>query len=114
MCQSKQCKVEGCENKKKARGLCNKHYTRFSRYGTHKLLHEVVSVKGKPCEIIGCKETQKAKGLCDYHYFEEWKRKKTKVCSIDGCSSKEYTKGLCQNHYMRKRDEEIEKLEKLG
>lgn len=58
------CSVEGCPNKHKAKGLCNKHYARelerrdFNRGG----------VRRKICKIDGCDKYVRSKGMCRTHY----------------------------------------------
>ena len=60
------CKVRGCkETKHKARGYCNKHYTRWRRYG------DVTVCKKTPkqgtCKI--CSKRRYARGLCWGHWL---------------------------------------------
>lgn len=47
------CKVDGCHNRAKARGLCGTHY---------------VPATPTPCTAIGCNRPSKARGLCALHY----------------------------------------------
>jgi hypothetical protein len=61
------CSVEGCPRPVKGRGLCNKHYKRWWRYGDVEL-RRVPHVNRKPCSIEGCIRLSEARGLCPVHY----------------------------------------------
>ena len=63
------CSVEGCEDKARTKGLCNRHYMR-------------VRIHGKPddppaptlsCSVPGCNLPHEASGLCARHYV--WSRR---------------------------------------
>lgn len=62
---SKTCSVEGCNGKSHARGLCQKHYRKFMRWGdpTHN--------ENKPflCSVEGCTRKARTRGLCKLHYY---------------------------------------------
>lgn len=62
----KTCKIEGCLNPIKARGLCIKHYTRLIRRGNPNI-DRVKKVKVK-CHVDGCEKTADARGYCHSHY----------------------------------------------
>ncbi|MGF2716675.1 hypothetical protein ACQUY5_31440 [Bacillus cereus] len=108
MSKVKECKIDGCREIAKARGLCQKHYARLLRTGSTELKNEVIIVKDKPCTIEGCKNKQKAKGLCRYHYMLNWKESKTSRCKINGCMNKEFTTGLCEHHYRHQWEGKLE------
>lgn len=57
-----------------ARGLCKRHYYRFSRYG---------DPLGQPAERAPRSKKARAR------------------CTIDGCSGEQYAHGWCENHYAR-------------
>lgn len=44
-----QCSVEGCENKKLAKGLCNRHYKIRSKYGDENFPIKQLAPKGSGC-----------------------------------------------------------------
>ena len=58
------CKVEGCEGDVKARGFCNKHYTRWMKYGQTELPPKII----KNCMVEGCDKEVHGKGYCNKHY----------------------------------------------
>jgi hypothetical protein len=51
------CKVDGCNNPSRARGMCMKHYIQWKR-------------KNNPrkCKVNGCNRGHHAKGYCALHY----------------------------------------------
>ncbi|MDA3939626.1 MAG: hypothetical protein PF693_09985 [Spirochaetia bacterium] len=58
------CKVEGCFNTEQAKGLCSKHYYRFSKYGNvYKYRKPIMG-----CKIEGCNNKHRGKGYCNKHY----------------------------------------------
>jgi hypothetical protein len=112
------CSVEGCNNKAKARGLCDKHWRRWRMYG------DVTIIKKAPlpeqCEIPGCDKKPHArwngKALCNMHYLRIWSRGTTDereyllkawhMCSVPGCDkpARSTAEGaLCEMHYYRLR-----------
>ena len=78
----KHCSICGCSNKARHRGWCEKHYTRFRRYGDPE--YKVREQHRRPptnyintpglCAISGCNSKRKIKrGLCDKHYMRWYK-----------------------------------------
>jgi len=65
--KEKICAVEGCENKVRARGYCNKHYYQLIRSGKLEKIrpqHNVPII----CTVEGCKNNAVSIGLCKKHY----------------------------------------------
>ena len=60
------CKVEGCDNKHKAKGYCRKHYDKFLKYGDP-LFTKCCEIK--KCKVEGCENKYLAKGYCKKHYY---------------------------------------------
>ena len=54
------CSVNGCDNKVRTNGMCNKHYLQ-------------VWHQGKSCSIDGCGNRIRAHGYCSSHYRRWWK-----------------------------------------
>jgi len=100
----KSCSIEGCHEKHKGHGFCNKHYQRYKLHGNPIKL----STK-KSCSIIDCKNKYLAKGFCNKHYLRYKTKKNTddKIildkCTFLNCNNKHEAKGYCSKHYMRKR-----------
>ena len=79
------CKIDNCESKYYALGYCNKHYTRFRKYGdplkTHpKYEHDDL------CKVNGCNNKYYGLGYCSKH----WMRFK----NHDDPYHKKYTHGM--------------------
>ena len=66
------CKIENCEGKHHARGLCSKHYQKVRKEGKLEK-HERQSRQVNPCSVSGCKEKYHCKGYCLNHY-RRWQR----------------------------------------
>lgn len=65
------CSIDGCENRTRARGLCDGHYQRFRAHGdtmAHVPLKRPVRYHGRPCSVDGCEQVVKARGWCSMHY----------------------------------------------
>lgn len=72
------CKVSGCNKPHKSKGYCNKHYSRFKKWGTIDR-EEISKVKIKEgrncgpgtkraiCKIEGCNEHVASGGYCRFH-----------------------------------------------
>ena len=72
------CTFDGCQNRLLARGLCGKHYRRWSKHGDP-------AVGGHPerpdvCTAEGCDRDPISKGLCGKHYQ---RLKKTETTHLD-------------------------------
>lgn len=98
--------MDGCEQSVKARGLCAKHYSRWSRYGTTELPQRAPVRRSTraACSQDGCTDQTVGRGLCRKHYAR-WERTgdpqglrrelaPTTQCAREGCSEtlKFYTK----------------------
>ena len=65
------CRVDDCDEPARARGLCDRHYSRARRRADFRPR----TVKANPvCEIAGCGRPRRALGLCDRHYHRRWQR----------------------------------------
>jgi len=73
----KKCNVEGCDEKQRRYGYCNKHSVRYKKHG------DPLIVK-KPNYKNRKKTT-----------------KKIRLCSLDGCNKIHCALGYCQKHYYR-------------
>jgi len=61
------CSVKNCDGIVKAKGLCNKHHHRMSRYGDTELRRHTMPTGGK-CTVIGCAGVARGSGMCNKHY----------------------------------------------
>lgn len=137
------CKMEGCNGKVDAKGLCKKHYKRFKRHGDP--LYERPVHVAKLCKVEGCGEHVQSKEYCNKHY-KRFKRhgeplillkapagsgyinpEGYKIISIDGVNYKEHyfimEKHLCRKLFDNEKvyhlngirnDNRIENLELSG
>jgi len=87
------CSVIGCEEFKKKRGYCKKHYSFFYN-------------KNLRCVYPDCTKKPRIKKMCRKHYNQEIERlpekeKESSNCTIDGCKEKSFynQSGLCKLHY---------------
>ncbi len=104
------CKVENCENKIRAKNLCNKHYLRSYRHGDPLFTERERSITGI-CKIEGCENKYYGLGYCSKHYarfkkygdplFTKNEKNITGICKIEGCDNKYYCKNLCKKHYSK-------------
>lgn len=64
------CKIPGCGKPVKNKGACNKHYTRFLRYGSYDLPVKKKKAREveKKCSVEGCNKLRKANTFCTTHY----------------------------------------------
>jgi hypothetical protein len=98
------CKVEDCERRAWARGLCEMHLARLRRHGD--LLARRYRTSG--CLVPGCRRPHAALGLCYLHYERSKScgdvavgRRVTVGCSVSGCGHSHKARGLCYLHYAR-------------
>ena len=108
----KLCKLEGCEKKVKALGLCQMHYVRQARHVSKALSEKdeapVQFLKIVGCKVDGCGGRVRSLGLCGMHYSRQLRKgstflaEKPTVCVVDGCENKPRSLGMCQMHYDRK------------
>ncbi|WP_425299428.1 HNH endonuclease [Nocardia farcinica] len=88
------CTADSCDRQAGTKGLCDKHYWRFRKYGTTEL-----PAKPSVCVEPKCGNPVRARGLCRSHY-SRWLRSKS-GCSVEGCMNGSHTRGLCKSHYNR-------------
>ena len=99
------CKVDGCNNKYRCKGYCNRHYLQYLKYG-----ETLAPPKQTICKVNGCDGKHYAKGYCSKHYDqfrkygEELAPSKKTICSVEGCTGKHFALGLCRKHYHQMRD----------
>ena len=66
----RRCSEPGCEARARARGLCERHYSRARR----RVDFRPRTVKDNPvCEIEGCGRPRRALGLCAKHHHKHWR-----------------------------------------
>jgi hypothetical protein len=109
------CKIDGCANPQRTRGLCSAHYQRQKKFGDPQHGGPVAQVPIVVCAHDGCKSIANigagAKGFCSKHY-QRFKKfgdgsvslldRETSVCKVEGCGrGKPLSSGLCQKHYVR-------------
>ncbi len=91
----KQCTVQGCENKFKAKGYCNTHYRHIMKYGEIRQKREKLKPgEKKECIVDGCENIGTSKKMCLSHYG----RYKPK-CIYELCENKSYICGFCKKHH---------------
>ena len=61
------CKIDGCNEKLFAIGLCHRHYKHFRKYGNYNLPPKKMKNTGG-CSIKGCNKPYFGKGYCSMHY----------------------------------------------
>lgn len=68
----KPCEVAGCNGvtgvKGTARGLCDKHYTRFMKFGDVSVSLVDRENKAEICSVDGCAKPRVSKGYCVAHW----------------------------------------------
>lgn len=111
------CKL--CDQKVKARGLCNTHYRQFQIGIIDEDGNELRKRRRKNpdhCVIAGCDELPIARGMCTKHY-QRWKKgiiddkgqqlrpsqekeKQTgRICKVETCDLNARSQGFCSVHY---------------
>jgi hypothetical protein len=98
----KNCSIENCENKYKAKGFCQKHYDNNKNHG------DALAKKEKQfCSIENCENKYFCKGFCQKHYYKNKRngdplaKKEKQFCSIENCENKHSGKGFCNKHYQK-------------
>lgn len=63
------CSVEGCDRRPAARGMCNKHWTRWRKYGRADILKHAswIDPDNKVCTFSGCNQKAHSYGYCRAH-----------------------------------------------
>jgi ParB family chromosome partitioning protein len=105
------CKVEGCNKKAYAEGLCRRHYVQFRRGRLQEraqILERVERLlslrRAGNCSIYGCQKPVFLRGLCVSHFNEAIKTgrileiKRTRVCKFAGCQNSADESGFCNQH----------------
>lgn len=87
------CSTEGCGNKVKQLGLCNKHYKQHKAAGDLYLFYP-------ECKAEGCSNTVASMRLkyCPEHKAMGRTKYQRKVCSVEGCTNKSRAYGKCDKH----------------
>jgi hypothetical protein len=97
------CTVDGCSDRCKGHGLCNRHYMRNLRRGSTEDRSLQRPKRLGPCTECGAESV--ARNLCRKHYATTLRTQGFgNFCSVDSCERSRYSKGLCSLHYGRTRD----------
>lgn len=99
----RRCAVEGCPDPVRARGWCEKHYRRWSKWGD-----PTTTYQRPTCSVDSCDDIAVGHGLCNRHYLK-WRKygdplgSRTVIltCTIEGCDAPHEGKGLCNRHFLR-------------
>lgn len=91
--QGMTCSTEGCGNKVKQLGLCNKHYKLHKAAGDLYLFYP-------ECKAEGCNNTVASMRLkyCPEHKAMGRTKYQRKTCSVEGCTNKSRAYGKCDKH----------------
>lgn len=111
------CAVPGCTRPLVARGWCNAHYLRWTRFGDvqadRPLRDRQRNFQCTGCSVKDCSARHFAKGLCKRHYqrqqqgrplegpFLEQKFHRGDPCIVGGCGRPSWAAGLCPTHQSR-------------
>lgn len=104
------CSIDGCENKKLARGWCSTHYSRWKRWGSEHHIEKRV----RYCTVDGCGRPRCAYGLCSMHHQRKKRgtadfanpnpvRTYATGCKLEGCERPHGGLGYCDLHVNRVR-----------
>lgn len=99
--QGTTCSTEGCGNKVKQLGLCNKHYKLHKAAGDLYLFYP-------ECKAEGCSNTVASMRLkyCPEHKAMGRTKYQRKVCSVEGCTNKSRVYGKCDKHNINQNGQE--------
>lgn len=62
------CSVDGCDIPIVGRGLCEKHYRRFMKYGDPQITSRLAPGTHIKCSVEGCDRPHLSLGFCNKHY----------------------------------------------
>ena len=103
----KKCGVRGCPHRRKSRGLCQMHYSRWQHTGSAGVARAAAHHwhLGRRCKSTGCEAESRDMGWCSMHYAN-WLALTAgeKRCRIAGCERPGEVEGeICRRHYNRDR-----------
>jgi len=107
------CSIKNCNNPKRARGWCTRHYKRWQTTGNPNstLWEQRKANRPTICTIDNCSLDVLYMGFCSGHYrrwivhgnptYSSLRTQKhgLKTCTVDGCNNPHNAKGLCNTHY---------------
>ena len=109
----KTCKIENCNARYKAKGLCNSHYMTQLRHdnGTYQTYRKP---KQLTCSLENCDVKLSVRGLCGAHYYQLHRKpgrlqrinrlhktvqiKQSSIPCTD-CGAPSWSNNMCQLHY---------------
>ena len=106
------CSIDGCERTNIfARGMCNSHYKRWSRYGDPTAGQAFRTPRADWCSVEGCGRPARTREWCGKHYMRlrrhgdptagRDRNPTPPACGVDGCAGDPYVRGWCARHYTR-------------
>ena len=100
------CRLRGCTQPVKCRGLCPMHYRRWRDDGAPGSVEPTANhwFIGRPCKAPRCTVPSRAMGWCPVHY-QRWLEDTASRprCRILECDRPARAKGICLRHYTNKR-----------
>ena len=61
------CMLPGCEDPHHAKGYCDKHYTRFRKWGSPTYKIKAANGEHVGCKAPSCQRPHKGRGYCEAH-----------------------------------------------